>query len=96
MKGQDDTRRIDPRAAIRRDGARINRREQGHRSFWRSVSLIGMVGWPIALGTVGGSMLGRYLDARFDTGVRFTLMLLMAGLLVSCWTVWKTIVENHD
>ena len=27
----------------------------------------------------GGALLGHYLDGRFDTGVRFTLLLLTLG-----------------
>ena len=72
------------------------RRETGHRSFWRSLSVIGMVGWPIALGSVGGTLAGRYLDTRLNTGIRFTLMLMMVGVLLGCFAAWRSVVQKHD
>lgn len=53
--------------------------------------MLGMVGWPIALATVGGALLGRYLDQRFATGVRFTLILLTAGAMIGSYTAWRAI-----
>ncbi len=93
---RNQTTRTDPRAAVRRDSARLVRREQGHRSFWRSLNVLGMVGWPIVLGAVGGVWLGRYLDTRFDSGIRFTLMLMTAGVLLGCIAAWKTVTQKND
>lgn len=86
----------DPRDAIRRDWSRLERRESGQQTFWRSLAVLGTVGWPIALGAAGGSLLGRFLDARFATGIRYTLMLMMAGLLVGSFSAWKSVTQKHD
>lgn len=96
MRPTDRAKRTDLRAAVRRDTARLARRETGHRSFWRSFSVIGMVGWPIALGAVGGTLLGRYFDTRLDTGIRFTLLLMMVGVTVGCFAAWRTVAQKHD
>ena len=96
MKPTGKPSRTDPRAAVRRDSSRLARREPGHRTFWRSLGVVGMVGWPIALGSVGGTFVGRYLDSRFDTGIRLTLMLMTAGLLAGCFTAWKTVAQKND
>lgn len=96
MRPAGRTSRTDPRAAVRRDSSRLARREPGHRSFWRSLGVLGMVGWPIALASAGGSMLGRYLDRMFDTGIRFTLMLLTAGVLIGSFVAWKTVTHKHE
>lgn len=77
--------------AIKRDFSRHGRREQGHRSFWQSLGVLGMVGWPIALASVGGAWLGRYLDDRWGTGVQFTLMLLTVGVILGSFTAWKAL-----
>jgi ATP synthase protein I len=55
-----------------------------------------MVGWPIVIGSVGGAWLGRYLDTRFDTGIRLTLMLMMAGVLLGSFVAWKTVTQKND
>ena len=96
IRPDEKARRPDPRAAVRRDSSRLARREQGHRSFWRSLGVLGMVGWPIALGSVGGALLGSWLDSRFESGVRYTLMLMTAGLLVGCLAAWKAVTQKHD
>jgi ATP synthase protein I len=83
------------REALKRDVSRHARREQSHRSFWQSLGVLGMVGWPIALMSVGGVLLGRYLDVRFDTGVRFTLMLLTAGVAIGSYTAWRVLEERR-
>ena len=91
MSNGPGSRRSDMRRALERDLSRHARREQGHHTFWQSLGVLGMVGWPIALASVGGALLGRYLDARFDTGVRFTLMLLTAGAMIGSYTAWQSL-----
>jgi ATP synthase protein I len=79
------------RHAVKRDLSRHARREEGHRTFWQSLGVLGMVGWPIALASVGGALGGRYLDDRFGTGVQFTLMLLTAGAIIGSYTAWRAL-----
>lgn len=83
-------RRPDARDRTRRDLERWKRRETGGR-FWRSLGLVGSVGWPIVLLSTGGALLGRLIDARFATGVRFTLMLLTVGTVVGCVIAYRTL-----
>lgn len=84
-------RRSDMQRAIKRDFSRHARREEGHRTFWQSLGILGMVGWPIALASVGGALAGRYLDHRLGTGVRFTLMLLTAGTMIGSYIAWRAL-----
>lgn len=94
MSNSGPTQRPDIRSALNRDAARLARREVGHRSFWRSLGVLGMVGWPIALSSVGGALLGHYLDSRWNAGVRFTLLLLMVGTAIGSFIAWKTIKQQ--
>lgn len=86
-----DRRRRRLQNAVQRDISRHGRRELGARSFWHSLAILGMVGWPIALASVGGAMGGHYLDASFDTGVHFTLILLMLGTLLGSYAAWQAL-----
>ena len=88
--------RPDVRDALQRDASRHARREVGHGSFWRSLGVLGMVGWPIALSSVGGALLGHYLDRRWHTGVQFTLLLLMIGTMIGSFVAWKTIKQQKS
>ncbi len=39
----------------------------------------------------GGALLGRYLDVRFGTGVRITLVLLTAGTTMGTAGAYRTL-----
>jgi ATP synthase protein I len=59
------------------------------RSLWVQVSRVGTLGWLIALPIVGGALLGHLLDRRFDTGLTFTLAMLLLGLVIAGFTIWR-------
>jgi ATP synthase protein I len=83
------------REQTRRDIERLQRRQPESR-FWRWVALIGSVGWPIALLGAGGAVLGRYLDARWGSGVRFTLMLLVMGISLGTFIAFRALREDDS
>jgi ATP synthase protein I len=87
---RDPFEREDARERARRDVERRRRREPAER-FWHSVALVGSVGWPIVLLATGGALLGRYVDGRWDTGVRFTLMLLSLGTGLGTWMALRSV-----
>ena len=87
--GDADSRRPNLQASLDRDLDRYARRERDASSFWRSVGLLGSVGWPIVVTTVGGAFAGRWIDARLNTGIQFTLLLLVAGAVVGAAIAWN-------
>jgi predicted F0F1-ATPase subunit len=89
----DAFRRSDARARTRRDVDRRRGREPEGR-FWRSLALIGSVGWPIVLLATSGALLGRYLDARWEAGVRCTLVLLTVGTVAGTWIAFRALRRN--
>ncbi len=72
---------------VRRQAER--QRRGRHLSFWQGLGLVGAVGWMVSLPSVFGAVLGRYLDARFRTGIFWTLSLLTLGLFLGCATAWR-------
>jgi predicted F0F1-ATPase subunit len=86
-------RRGDTRERTRKDLERLRRRVPGGR-FWRSLALIGSVGWPIVLLSTGGAILGRYLDARLQSGTRFTLTLLTIGTVAGSLIAYRALRED--
>ncbi|MEQ8787816.1 MAG: AtpZ/AtpI family protein [Pirellulaceae bacterium] len=89
-------RRPDVRKSLARDVSRRRRREAGHGSFWRSLGVLGMVGWPIAVGAAGGALLGHRLDLQFQGGIRYTLMLLMIGVAGGCFAAWRAVTRRSS
>src|SRR5208283_3472293 len=58
-------------------------------SFWQGLSLAGAVGWMVSLPPVLGGLLGHWLDARFATGIFWTLGLIALGVTVGCASAWR-------
>jgi hypothetical protein len=55
------------------------------------MALIGSVGWPIALLTAGGALLGHWLDERTGGGIAATLGLLTAGAVAGSLVAARTL-----
>jgi ATP synthase protein I len=87
--------RPDARHSLARDVGRLKRREPAAASFWRSLSVLGTVGWSIALPAAGGAWLGHWLDVKLDSGVRFTLMLLVAGVMLGSVIAGRVVLEHR-
>ncbi|WNG23198.1 ATPase F0F1 [Cystobacter fuscus] len=81
-------RRGDVREALRRDLQRRGRRSDSG-EFWRALALLGGVGWPIALLAAGGAWWGHTLDARWKTGLQFTLLFLLLGVGLGGGMAWR-------
>ncbi|HVP30272.1 MAG TPA: AtpZ/AtpI family protein [Myxococcota bacterium] len=88
--------RPDARRALERDVGRYARREPSGATFWRSLSVLGTIGWSIALPAALGAWVGHRLDVRLGTGVRFTLMLLTAGVFVGSAVAWRVVRSHRD
>ncbi len=73
--GLDETRR-----AVERDAARVSE-PRNRTSVLRAMALVGSVGWPIAVLTAGGAIVGHWIDQRIGGGVAATLGLLTAGAI---------------
>jgi predicted F0F1-ATPase subunit len=87
--------RPDLRRSLERDARRLARRDPKHRAFWRSLSVLGTVGWSIAGLAALGAWFGRRLDLRFETGVHFTLVLLFGGVLLGSAIAWSILRDRR-
>jgi ATP synthase protein I len=94
--GRNSSERPDPRSSLERDVGRFQRRDVSGASFWRSLSVLGTVGWSIALPSFAGAWLGHRLDLRLDTGVRFTLMFLVAGVIFGSVIAARLVREHRS
>jgi len=88
--------RPDARRSLERDVSRYARREPSGATFWRSLSLLGTVGWSISIPAVLGAWLGHRLDVRFETGVHFTLILLTLGVIIGSVVVWRVLRSHQE
>jgi ATP synthase protein I len=78
--------------AVRTRRARRERwQREGERSLGQNLAMIGALGWTIVLPTLLGIFVGRWLDRAFNSGIFWTLGLLVAGLGIGCAFAWKRI-----
>ncbi len=77
-------------AAVRTRQERRERwQREGERSLGQNLAMIGALGWTIVLPILIGIFAGRWLDRHFDTGIFWTLGLLVAGLAIGCAFAWQ-------
>jgi ATP synthase protein I len=62
---------------------------EGDPSVTRRLAQIGVLGWIIVVPMLIGVFAGRWLDAKFNSGLFWTAPLLMLGLALGCWSAWK-------
>lgn len=69
-------------------------RREEHRSIWFSLGLFGIIGWSVALPSLGGIALGIWLDGRFPGRISWTLTLLFAGVVAGCLNAWYWVKQE--
>ncbi len=77
-------------AATRLRGARhLSWLRDGEPNVARRLGQIGVLGWIVVMPMLIGIFAGRWLDARFHSGLEITAPLLMLGAALGCWSAWK-------
>lgn len=59
-------------------------------SWLKDISLTSL-GWDLALPIFGGVFLGYQIDRRFDTSYTFTLVLMLIGVVIAYYNLFKLI-----
>ncbi|MCZ7675546.1 MAG: AtpZ/AtpI family protein [Roseovarius sp.] len=57
----------------------------------RGIGTFGMIGWSIAVPTVGGALLGMWLDRVAPQDFSWTLALILAGVVLGAVIAWRWI-----
>lgn len=72
-------------------GARrkLKARRLGPPVVWSGLGVMGAVGWSIVVPTLLGAALGIWLDKHHPSAHSWTLALLVAGLVLGCFTAWR-------
>lgn len=89
---------------VRQTSAKIARKLKAQRrakpDVWVGLGMLGLIGWSVAVPTLLGAMLGLWLDRRHPGGRSWTLMLLVAGLVLGCANAWHWVAQEdkamHD
>lgn len=63
-------------------------------SLARRFGQIGVLGWIIVLPTLGGLLIGHWLDRLFDSGITIAAALLMVGAATGLWLALRWMHEQ--
>lgn len=77
---------------------KLKARGERDRSVWFGLGMFGLVGWSIAVPTLGGIALGIWLDSVLKDRVSWTLSLLIVGVVIGCLIAWHWVRKEsgHD
>lgn len=80
-------------------GAKAERKLKARRNatqgVWFGLGMMGLIGWSVAVPTLIGAALGRWLDKYYPAEHPWTLALLVAGLTLGCFNAWYW-VDKED
>ncbi len=67
---------------------------EGERSLGQNLAWIGVLGWLVVVPTLIGVFAGRWIDARWSTGIFWTVSLLFLGVCVGCYLAWQRVHQE--
>lgn len=86
-----------PGVVGRKAERKLRARRTGRRGVWFGLGMFGLVGWAVALPTVGGVALGLWLDGRWPSRISWTLTLMLSGALLGSLNAWYWVKrESRD
>lgn len=88
----------DPKSFSQQVGIKANRKLQAKRhrtpGVWFGLGTMGIIGWSVVVPTLAGAALGLWLDKHYPRNQSWTLMLLVAGLVVGCFNAWMWVSKE--
>jgi ATP synthase protein I len=95
LNNQPEKEKIFSRQIAAKAARKLKVQREGKQSVWLGLGMSGLVGWSVAVPTLGGAMLGLWWDRHHPGTHSWTLMLLAVGLVVGCANAWHW-VDQQD
>lgn len=76
-------------AIRKRERERRRWEEEGERSVWQNLAMLGALGWLIVIPTLVGLAVGRWLDRTFETGITLTAAGIFLGVCAGGVLAWQ-------
>ena len=71
-----------------KEARKVQARKEGDRSVWFGLGMFGLVGWSVAIPTLGGIAIGIWIDKTWPGPRSWTLMCLVIGVIIGCVNAW--------
>lgn len=73
------------------------RKQQNHPSkSWKTLALLGTLGWNLVIPIVAGAFIGRFLDQKFGQGHFWTLSLIALGVMITFYNLFNISQSGKD
>ncbi|TWT98752.1 AtpZ/AtpI family protein [Neorhodopirellula pilleata] len=73
---------------------KLKAQRSAHQGVWFGLGMMGLIGWSIVVPTLLGAAIGAWLDRNHAASHSWTLTLLIAGLLIGCWSAWQWVAKE--
>jgi ATP synthase protein I len=84
-----------PKQVSSRERRKLKARKQDSSGAWFGLGMFGIVGWSVAIPTVGGIFMGIWIDVTWPSSYSWTLMLLLVGLVIGCYNAWYWVQKER-
>jgi ATP synthase protein I len=78
-----------------RAARKIRARRERRVGIWFGLGASGIVGWSVAIPTLIGVAVGVWIDSKWPGGFSWTLMLLVAGVILGCLNAWYWVARER-
>ena len=68
---------------------KLRERRNTPRIGWNGIGAVSLAAWTIAMPTIGGALVGRWLDSQWPTPFSWSLNLMLVGAAIGCITAWR-------
>jgi ATP synthase protein I len=75
----------------KKEERKIRARSQKSRSIWFGFGMFGVIGWSVVVPTLLGIFLGIWIDQKWPSQFSWTLMLMLAGVIIGGINAWNWI-----
>lgn len=95
-KPSQDAQRELPEVIEEKAQRKLRAQREGRKPIYFGLGMIGLVGWSVAVPSVIGVLLGRWLDAhRTGPGkISWTLTCFFAGLIIGSVVAWQWVSKE--
>ncbi len=81
---------------VKKKISRHNKGKKNRNQLLFGMGMFGLVGWTIAIYTIGGVIIGTWMDKRWISGYSWTLTMIILGLFAGIFNAWIWIKKELD
>src|SRR5580698_5461008 len=74
---------------------KLKAKRGAERSIWFGLGMSGLIGWSVTVPALLGAALGIWIDKNYPSRFSWTLMLLLFGLIVGCFSAWQWVASEY-